>query len=154
MVYGRQKTIVTGAKSTVRMSTWSPHVAACRRMSPRRQPQPDKHRWLLGWLCRCWKSCRSPAWAQWSPEMDFPRNPRSTQAQEGRLYGKPWENHGKTMGKPWFIWKITIFNGLVVDCRALQTGNYGKINQRWDNFSNKIWEYTVYPLVNAYIKLS
>ena len=28
-----------------------------------------------------------------------------------KTMGKPWESHGKAMGKWWLIWKITMFNG-------------------------------------------
>ena len=34
----------------------------------------------------------------------------SLRTWDTQTYKKPWENHGKTMGKWGFMWKITIFN--------------------------------------------
>ena len=101
MVYGRQKTIVTGAKSTVRMSTWSPHVAACRRVA-----NPNLIS-IVGFLGGCVDAENHVVHLRglsdhrrWTSQetQEVPKPKRDVYMENhGKTMGKPWENNGKTM---------------------------------------------------------
>ena len=54
---------------------------------------------------------RSSLWGDLA-EIQMVKIPSGKQPHNyGKIHHFSWENHGKTMGKWWFIWKITIFNG-------------------------------------------